>query len=114
MSNYRPNEPFVVPLWLLIPQTKLTKGITKKVYPETGILFYASFKTFGGTERTNNDVVTIEDTAIIETWYRPDIKADCRIQNADGKTYEVIGTPENINMRNQILKFKIRAVSGGA
>ena len=71
-------------------------------------------KTFGGTERTNNDVVTIEDTAVIETWYRPDIKADCRIQNADGKTYEVIGTPENINMRNQILKFKIRAVSGGA
>ena len=55
MSNYRPNEPFVVPLWLLIPQTKLIKGITKKVYPETGILFYASFKTFGGTERTNND-----------------------------------------------------------
>ena len=33
MSNYRPNEPFVVPLWLLIPQTKLIKGINKKVYP---------------------------------------------------------------------------------
>ena len=114
MSNYRPSEPFTVPMFLFVPQTKIVKGTVKKVYPEIGELFYCSFRTFGGTENFSNDVLTIEDTATIETWYRPDIQSDCVGKNVDGKSYEIIGTPENINMRNQIMKFKIRAVSGGA
>lgn len=111
---YRPTEPFTIPMFFFAPETKIVKGTVKKVYPETGELFYCSFRTFGGTERTSNDVLTIEDTATVETWYRPDIKADCIIKNADGKAYEILGTPENISMRNQIMKFKVRAVSGGA
>ena len=111
---YRPSEPFTVPMFLFIPQTTIVKGTVKKVYPECGELFYCSFRTFGGTEKVSNDVLTVEDTASIETWYRPDIKADCIVKNVDGKSYEILGTPENINMRNQIMKFKIRAVSGGA
>lgn len=114
MANYRPDAPFTVPMFLFIPETKVTKGVVKKVYPESGELFYCSFRTFGGTEKFNNDVLTIEDTATVETWYRPDIRSDCMIKNVDGKSYEIIGTPENINMRNQILRFKVRAVSGGA
>lgn len=114
MANYRPSEPFTVPMFLFIAETKVVKGTVKKVYPETGELFYCSFRTFGGTENFSNDVLTIEDTATIETWYRPDFNADCIVKNVNGKTYEILGTPENINMRNQIVKFKIRAVSGGA
>lgn len=101
-------------MFVFIPQTKTVKGSTKKVYPDAGELIYCSFRTFGGTERTDNDVLVIEDTAVIETWFRPDIKADCILETADGIRYEILGTPENINMRNQILKFKIRAVRGGA
>ena len=111
---YRPSEPFTNPMFFFAPETKIVKGTVKKVYPETGELFYCSFRTFGGTERTINDVLTVEDTATVETWYRPDIKADFIIKNADGKAYEILGTPENISMRNQIMKFKIRAVFGGA
>lgn len=114
MANYRPNEPFTVPMFLFTPIYKTTKGSTKKVYPEVGELFYCSFRTFGGTEKIVNDVLTIEDTAVIETWYRPDIKSNCIIENSDGLKYEILGTPENINMRNQILRFKVRAVKGGA
>lgn len=114
MANYRPTEPFTVPMYIYIPQTKTAKGSTKKVYPDTGDLIYCSFRTFGGTERTSNDALIVEDTAVIETWYRPDIKADCILQNVDGQKYEILGTPENINMRNQILRFKVRAVKGGA
>lgn len=73
-----------------------------------------TFRTFGGTEVTTNDVLTIENTAVVETWYRPDIKADCQIKDDDGITYEILGTPENINKRNQYLKFKIKAIRGGA
>jgi hypothetical protein len=114
MANYRPSGPFNVPMFLLIPQTKTIKGSTKKVYPDAGELIYCSFRTFGGTERTDNDVLVVEDTAVIETWFRPDIKADCILESVEGLKYEILGTPENINMRNQILKFKIRAVRGGA
>ena len=113
MANYRPSEPFVVPMFFFAPETKVSKGVVKKVYPESGELFYCSFRTFGGTESFSNDVLSVEDTATIETWYRPDIKSDCIIKDADGKTYKILGTPENINMRNQIMRFKVRSVSGG-
>lgn len=62
----------------------------------------------------SNETLVIEDTATIETWYRPDIKSDCIFEDVNGKRYEILGTPENINMRNQIVKVKIRAISGGA
>lgn len=114
MSDYKPSAPFTVPLYLLIPVSKTVKGSTKNTYPESGDLIYCSFKTFGGTEVTTNGVLSVENTAIIETWYRPDIKANCRFKTVDGLTYEVLGTPENINQRNQYLKFKIKAVKGGS
>ena len=114
MAEYRPSVPFNVPMFLFIPTATEKKGSTKKVYPDKGELIYCSFRTFGGTERTSNDILIIEDTAVIETWYRPDIKADCILENTDGQKYEILGTPENINMRNLYLRFKIRAIRGGA
>lgn len=114
MANYRPSGPFNVPLFIFVPKTKTVKGSPKKIYPDEGELIYCSFKTFGGTESTENGVLTVEDTAVIETWYRPDIKSDCAVEDVNGNKYEILGTPENINQRNQILKFKIRSVRGGA
>ena len=55
----------------------------------------------------------VENTGVVQTWYRPDIKADCRLV-IDGLDYEILGTPENINMSNQYLQMKVRAVKGGA
>lgn len=115
--NYKPQVPFSVPMKLLIPTTTVVKGVTKKTFPkvEDAPLFFGSFRTFGGTETTSNDTYTILDTATIDTWYRPDIKADCKIYICQtGETYEVIGTPENVLMRNQYLQFKVQKVGGKA
>lgn len=112
--GYRPKFPFNVPLFLFVPTIVKSKGSSKKVYPETGELIYCSFRTFGGTEHVINNVLTVENTAIIETWYRPDIKSDCILKTADELEYEILGTPENINQQNQFLRFKIRARKGGA
>ena len=112
--SYKPYVPFNVPLFLLIPNIETVKGSPKKVYPSQGIMFFGSFRTFGGTERNENGLLVVEDTAVVETWYRLDIKADCRVRDSDGVEYEILGTPENIGMRNRFLKFKIRAVKGGA
>lgn len=114
MANYRPKGPFNVPMFLFVPIEIEAKGSTKKNYPDEGELIYCSFRTFGGTERITNDVLIIEDTAVIETWYRPDIKSNCVLEDVDGIRYEILGTPENINKRNQYLMFKIRAIRGGA
>ncbi len=121
MSNFKLNITNPIPLILLIPTYKNISGVNKKTYPtieealqDKDKLFFGSFKTYGGTERDINGIYTIEDTANIETWYRPDIKANCRIALETGEIYDVLGEPEDINKRHQFLKFKVRRVKGGA
>lgn len=111
---YRPNSPFTVPMFLLTPTATTAKGSTKNTYPETGVRINCSFRTFGGTEKTVDGVITVENTAVIETWYRPDIKSNCELEDVDGLRYEILGTPEDIEQRHQFLRFKIRAIKGGA
>lgn len=122
MSSYKPSFPFNVPMVLLVPTTTTVSGVRKKEFPtvrealkNTDNILYCSFKTYGGTERNLNGVYAIEDTANIETWFRPDVESNCRVARAvDGAVYEIINEPENINMMNQFLKFKIRRIKGGA
>lgn len=116
MAQFRPSTPFNVPLILLVPTITTVSGVDKKSFPalSEGIQFFGSFKTYGGTERDVNGIYSIIDTASIETWYRPDIKSNCRIGIPDtGAIYEILNEPENINMRNQYLKFRVKRVKGG-
>lgn len=117
MAQYRPSLPFSTPLVLLIPTYTTVSGVKKKTFPsvENGILFYGSFKTYGGTERDVNGVFVVEDTANIETWFRPDITSGCRVAIAGtNAVYDILGEPENIEMRNQYLVFKVSRIKGGA
>lgn len=116
---YRPPEAaqMTTPMRLLTPtgNSKRVNGVLTKEYAENPDIVFVNFKTFGGTERVSNDVYVIEDTAQLVCWYRPDIKADCRmVRLPDGAVYDIIGEPENLEMRNMFLKFKIRRVKGGA
>lgn len=115
---YRPNIPFSVPMYLLTPTYTTVNGVKKKTYPsvQNGVLFYGTFKTYGGTEVSQNGVFFVEDTANIETWYREDIKSNCRIALANNQTaiYEIVGEPENFEMRNQFCLFKVKRIKGGA
>lgn len=115
MKTYKPSYPFSTAIELYIPTYVNKKGVRTKVWPDEGIRLNCSFKTYGGTETTINDVYALENTAYVETWYRPDITANCRIKVlATGAFYEIMNTPENIDMRCQFSKFKVRAVQGGA
>lgn len=111
--SYKPKEPFTTQLGLYNPTYSSKKGVTVKSDYEFVDVINASFKTYGGTESIVNDVLAVIDTANIETWYRPDIQSNSRIKLND-KFYELIGEPENIELRNQYLKFKVRGVKGGA
>lgn len=116
MRTYRPSFPYSTVIELFSPTiVDKGKGVRVKEYPQEAIRLNCSFQTYGGTETTVNDLYILEDTAYVETWYRPDIKADCRIKLVKtGQMYEILNTPENIDMRNQFCKFKVRAIRGGA
>lgn len=114
-KNYRPSAPFNVPMKLLVPISTMYLGVTQKAFsdPETSELFYGSFRTFGGTEMMKDDVYTIVNTAVINTWYRPDIKADCQIYLCDtGQIYDIISDPEDIDFRHQYMQFKVQKAGG--
>ena len=114
---YKLAGPLNVPLVLLIPTESSPYGVLKKTYPAIadGIPIFGTFRTFGGSERQVNGAYSVENTAVIETWYRPDIKSDCRIGVPQtGDVYEIEGEPENISMRNQYLAIRVTQVKGGA
>lgn len=116
-AQYRPALPFATPLILLIPTTQRNVGVATKTFPsvENGVQIFGSFKTYGGTEKTVDGIYSIEDTAVVETWYSPEITSGCVIVLAGtNERYEIINEPENINRRNQFLKFKVRRIKGGA
>lgn len=110
--SFRPKEPFSTVATLENPTTTTIKGVLVKTYAQAGTIF-CSFKTYGGTESVTNNVLSVIDTANVETWFREDIKSDSRII-VGSKTYEVIGEPEDIEQRHQFLKFRVRGVAGGA
>ena len=112
---YKPTTPFNVAMELLKPTYTKVSAVEKKTFPATGDVIYGSFKTYGGTERDVNGLYSIEDTARVETWFRPDIKGDCRIKvQQTGAVYDIISEPENIELRNQFCVFKVQRVKGGA
>lgn len=103
---------------LLIPTETKVQGTTKKSYPSPeevsdDFLFFGSFRTFGGTENTQDGVYTLINTALINAWYRPDIKANCRIYLCETEQiYEIVSDPEDVSMRHQWLQFKVKKVGG--
>lgn len=113
---YKPEMPFDVAMKILTPTTTMVKGVAKKVFPDPSKVettIYGSFRTYGGTENMSNDIYTVYDTAVVDTWYRPDITSDCRIYICEtGEIFDVISRPENIDMRHQYLHFKLQKVGG--
>lgn len=113
MPDYKPPTRFNVAMQLLFPTNKEYNGVNKKVFPESGPVFFGSFRTFGGTETQVNGVFGIENTAVVETWFNPSITPDCRIKLGT-KDYDIIQDPENIDQYSQYMRFKVRLVGGEA
>ena len=114
---YRPAIPFTVAMKVLAPQYTTVQGVPTKTFPEPKDApeFFGSFRTFGGSETLRNDVFTVVDTGVIDTWYNPAIKSDCQIYRCEtGDRYEVLSTPEDISMRHQFMQFKVKKIGGKA
>ena len=117
MAGFKASAPFTVAMRLRTPTETNKQGVASKTYSalKDSPLFYGSFRTFGGTEGVSNDGLTLIDTATINCWYDPMIKADCRVYIEEtAAEYEIIGQPEDIGMRHQYLVFKVRRAGGKA
>ena len=114
--RFKPDTPYTVACKLLVPTTTIVKGVRKTVYPDPASIsevIFISFKTYGGDENFSNDVYQVFDTARVETWYRPDIKADCQIYLCeDDKSYKIVTPPEDVDKRHQYMTFKVERVGG--
>lgn len=116
MASFKPLLPYTTPLVVLKPTITKVGGVRAKVIPDVkdGFQIFASFKSYGGTEQTVDGIYSIIDTASVETWYRPDITSDCIVVLTDtGAQYEIISEPENIDRRNQFMKFTVKRLKGG-
>lgn len=120
MSRYKPAAPFVTPIYILNPTYQTVKGVKKPVYPDpVGLsddeLIFGTFKSYGGTDTQSNDLVVVQKTGYIDTWYRSDITSSTRLYVTDTQdTYEVLGDPEDISLRHQFLKIRVRKIGGAA
>ena len=65
MAFYRPSVPFSTVLIVLKPTYSTVAGVRKKTLPdlEQGFKIHSSFKTYGGTEKTVDGLIAIDDTA---------------------------------------------------
>ena len=113
---YRPKEinELRTPVQLLTPTYTTYNGVAKPTYPASGEVIFVNWKAYGGTEREVNGVYSVIDTAQVVTWWRSDIKSDCRIKLENGTIYSIIGEPENIERQGVFCKFKVERVKGGA
>lgn len=102
-------------LLYVVTGTEDKLGVTVRTYDTKGRLFWGSFATYGGTETQVNGLISIQDTATVETYFDPAFAASARVAlaNDPAKLYEVVGEPENIEQRNRYTKFKVTRVKGG-
>lgn len=112
---YKVKQPFNVPAKILFATFKKINGVSKKVFVESEETIFVSAKSYGGTEQVINDNYVIVDTMEIETWYKPDITSECNLKLLDDNSeWEILNSPENVDRMNQVLKFKVKRIKGGA
>ena len=109
-------------MYLLNPSYSTVKGVRVETYPDAdpsklgdNNLIFGTFRSYGGTDTQANDLSVVEKTGYIDTWYRSDIRSNTRIYVVETQDiYEVLGDPEDISMRHQYMKIRVRKIGGAA
>lgn len=103
------------PAKILFCEVVNNKGFTEKNFMEDENIFFIAFSNFQGTEKIIDDVLFVEDTAKICMPFVENFSSANRIKLLDENSeWEILGTPENWNMQNLFLLFKVRRIKGGA
>lgn len=92
--------------------SQTVSGRTNKTYTESGIV-RGKFKQKGTAEIQANGLTVVNEKTTFTTWYRADYKA-ADILTINGVDFEIVGNPENVEMRNRYSVITLERISGGA
>lgn len=94
------------------PTTETVNGRTRQTYIENGNL-KGLFKLKGTSEINANGVLVVNDKTSFITWWKTDL-ASGDILNIRGVDYQIIGTPENVELRGRYAIINLEKIGGGA
>ena len=85
---------------------------TVKTFTEVGTV-RGKFKQKGTAETNANGLTVINEKTTFITWYKADFSA-ADILTIGGVDFEIVGHPENVEMRNRYAVLTLERISGGA
>ena len=103
---------FVTPAVHKKATSKTVNNRTSKKIIEVGII-RGKFKQKGTAETNANGLTVINEKTTFTTWYKADFAA-ADILTIGGVDFQVIGEPENVEMRNRYAVLTLERISGGA
>lgn len=103
---------FITPAVHKKATTETINGRTSKVYTEVGTV-RGKFKQKGTAETNANGLTLINEKTTFITWFKADFAA-ADILTINGIDYEIIGEPENVEMRSRYAVLTLERISGGA
>lgn len=71
------------------------------------------FKQKGTAEATTNGLIVVNTKTTFTTWFKSTVTAT-DILTINGVDYEIIGDPENVEMRGRYMIINLEKISGGA
>lgn len=108
---FKPNLPYNIKAQWLIPTFEKVNGVNKISYSD-GSFFGCHMKSYGGREQTVNDVYSIIEQWNVETYYNPQINGHYRVKLlSDGSVWKLMSNPENVEMGNKIMLFKMERIA---
>ena len=103
---------FITPAVHKKATNKTVNNRTQKVYTEVGTV-RGKFKQKGTAETNANGLTVINEKTTFITWFKADFAA-ADILTINGVDFEIIGTPENVEMRSRYSVLTLERISGGA
>lgn len=71
------------------------------------------FKLKGTAEIAANGLTVVNDKTTFITWFKSNLASN-DVLTINGVDYEIIGTPENVEMRGRYAVLNLEKISGGA
>lgn len=110
---YKIKDRLTTPIKILKQEKVNINGYIEIKNPEISEeVIWCVWKSYGGTETDIDGLSVFQDTATVECRYTPEIKQNDTIQNLiTNNKYQIITVPDNINMMNQWLRFKVKRLA---
>ena len=103
---------FITPAVHKKATSQIVNGRTVKAHTEVGTI-RGKFKQKGTAETTENGLTIINEKTTFTTWFKADIMA-ADILTIGGLDFEIVGKPENVEMRSRYMVLTLERVGGGA